>query len=33
LDDDFAEGQIDEINYKAKRAKLKEKLMKLMEEE
>jgi mono/diheme cytochrome c family protein len=33
LDDDFAEGQIDEINYKAKRAKLKEKLMKLMAEE
>lgn len=33
LDDDFAEGKLDEINYKAKRAKLKEKLMKLMEEE
>jgi len=33
LDDEFAEGQIDEINYKAKRAKLKEKLLKLMEEE
>ena len=33
LDDEFAEGKIDEINYKAKRAKLKEKLVKLMEEE
>jgi mono/diheme cytochrome c family protein len=33
LDDDFAEGKLDEINYKAKRAKLKEKLMKLMDEE
>ncbi len=33
LDDEFADGQIDEINYKAKRAKLKEKLLKLMEEE
>jgi mono/diheme cytochrome c family protein len=33
LDDDFAAGQLDEINYKAKRARLKEKLMKLMEEE
>jgi mono/diheme cytochrome c family protein len=33
LDDEFAEGQIDEINYKAKRAKLKDKLVKLMEEE
>jgi mono/diheme cytochrome c family protein len=30
LDDDFAEGQIDEINYKARRAKLKDKLVKLM---
>lgn len=33
LDDEFAEGKIDEINYKAKRAKLKDKLVKLMEEE
>jgi mono/diheme cytochrome c family protein len=33
LDDEFAEGKLDEINYKAKRAKLKEKLMKLMDEE
>jgi hypothetical protein len=33
LDDEFAAGQIDEINYKAKRAKLKDKLIKLMEEE
>jgi mono/diheme cytochrome c family protein len=33
LDDDFAEGRIDEVNYKAKRAKLKEKLVKLMEDE
>ncbi len=33
LDDEFAEGQLDEINYKAKRAKLKEKLLKLMDEE
>jgi mono/diheme cytochrome c family protein len=32
LDDEFADGQIDEINYKAKRAQLKEKLLKLMEE-
>lgn len=33
LDDDYAEGRIDEINYKAKRAKLKEKLLKLMDNE
>jgi len=33
LDDQFAEGKLDEINYKARRATLKEKLMKLMEEE
>jgi hypothetical protein len=33
LDDEFAEGKIDEINYKAKRAKLKDKLVKLLEEE
>ena len=33
LDDDFAAGQIDEINYKARRAKLKEKLLKVMSEE
>ena len=33
LDDDFAEGKIDEVNYKAKRAKLKDKLIKLMAEE
>jgi hypothetical protein len=33
LDDDFAEGEIDEINYKAKRSKLKDKLVKLMEDE
>jgi mono/diheme cytochrome c family protein len=32
LDDEFAGGQLDEVNYRAKRAKLKEKLMKLMEE-
>jgi mono/diheme cytochrome c family protein len=32
LDDEFAEGKIDEINYKARRAKLKDKLVKLMEE-
>jgi hypothetical protein len=33
LDDEFAEGKIDEINYKAKRAKLKDKLVNLLEEE
>ena len=33
LDDDFAAGQLDEVNYRARRAKLKEKLMKLMSEE
>jgi mono/diheme cytochrome c family protein len=33
LDDLFADGQVDEINYKAKRAKLKEKLLKLMSNE
>lgn len=33
LDDEFAEGKIDEANYKARRAKLKDKLVKLMEEE
>ncbi len=33
LDDDFADGKIDEVNYKAKRAKLKDKLIKLMDEE
>ena len=33
LDDEFAEGKLDEINYKARRAKLKDKLVKLMEEE
>ena len=33
LDDDFADGQLDEVNYKAKRAKLKDKLIKLMDEE
>jgi len=33
LDDEFAEGKLDEVNYKAKRAKLKDKLVKLMEEE
>jgi mono/diheme cytochrome c family protein len=33
LDDEFADGQIDEINYKAKRAQLKEKLLKLMDDE
>lgn len=33
LDDDFSAGQIDEINYKAQRAKLKEKLLNLMNEE
>jgi mono/diheme cytochrome c family protein len=32
LDDDFAAGQIDEINYKARRSKLKDKLIKLLEE-
>jgi len=30
LDDDFAAGTIDEVNYKARRAKLKERLLKLM---
>jgi mono/diheme cytochrome c family protein len=30
LDDSFAAGSIDEVNYKAKRAKLKERLLKLM---
>ena len=30
LDDDFAAGSLDEVNYKAKRAKLKERLLKLM---
>ena len=30
LDDDFAVGAIDEVNYRAKRAKLKERLLKLM---
>ncbi|MBI5565944.1 MAG: c-type cytochrome [Chloroflexi bacterium] len=30
LDDDFAAGGIDEVNYRAKRAKLKERLLKLM---
>ncbi len=30
LDDDFAAGVIDEVNYRAKRAKLKERLLKLM---
>ncbi len=29
LDDDFAAGKLDEVNYKAKRAKLKERLLKL----
>ncbi len=33
LDDEFAAGKIDEVNYKAKRAKLKDKLVKLMEVE
>ncbi len=33
LDDDFADGKIDEVNYKARRAKLKAQLVKLMEEE
>ena len=33
LDDEFAEGKIDELNYKARRTKLKEKLVKLMSEE
>ncbi len=33
LDDDFAAGQLDEVNYKAQRAKLKEKLMKVMSDE
>ena len=33
LDDEFAEGKIDEVNYTARRAKLKDKLVKLMEEE
>lgn len=33
LDDEFAEGKIDEVNYKAKRTKLKDKLIKLMDEE
>jgi mono/diheme cytochrome c family protein len=33
LDDDFAEAKLDEINYQAKRTKLKQQLMKLMEEE
>jgi mono/diheme cytochrome c family protein len=33
LDDEFAEGKVDEVNYKARRAKLKDKLVKLMEEE
>ena len=33
LDDDFAAGKIDEINYKAKRSRLKEKLLRLMSEE
>jgi mono/diheme cytochrome c family protein len=33
LDDEFTDGKIDEINYKAKRAKLKDKLVKLMDEE
>ncbi len=33
LDDDFAAGKIDEINYKAKRAKMKDKLIKLMSNE
>ncbi len=33
LDDDFTAGQIDEVSYKAQRAKLKEKLMKVMSEE
>jgi hypothetical protein len=33
LDDEFAEGKIDEVNYKARRAKLMEKLVKLMDQE
>ncbi len=33
LDDEFAEGKLNEINYKARRAKLKDKLVKLIEEE
>ena len=33
LDDEFAAGQIDEVNYKAKRAKLKERLLKIMSTE
>jgi mono/diheme cytochrome c family protein len=33
LDDEFAAGQIDEVNYKAKRGRLKDKLLKLMDEE
>jgi hypothetical protein len=33
LDDEFAEGKIGEVNYKARRVKLKDKLVKLMEEE
>ncbi len=33
LDDDFAEGKLDEVNYKARRAKMKDKLIKLMDEE
>lgn len=33
LDDDFELGRIDEVNYKAKRAKLKERLVKMMREE
>ena len=33
LDDEFAEGKLDEVNYKARRAKLKDKLIKLLEEE
>ncbi len=33
LDDEFAAGKIDEVNYKARRAKMKDKLIKLMNEE
>ena len=33
LDDEFVDGKVDEINYKAQRAKLKEKLLKLMDAE
>jgi mono/diheme cytochrome c family protein len=33
LDDDFEAGLLDEVNYRARRAKLKEKLMKLMSDE